>query len=107
MCTNCDSYDKTLYLSEGPHQLEVKATDKAGNSVSEIVNLEIDSKKPRIIKTTPYTNGYTNGSFLVKYTETDITTVKFFYGPNAENEFILIGCPSGTNAECSANLDIS
>ncbi|SEQ59156.1 RHS repeat-associated core domain-containing protein [Treponema bryantii] len=55
-----NSGDELSIKEDGIHQIEVKAYDKAGNSVSSIVEYYIDATKPESFEVSFNVNGWTN-----------------------------------------------
>jgi len=124
LCRNCDSYDKQKNFKEGFHSLNIRCKDHPEiNATSYFI---IDSKGPRISKTYPRRNKFTNGSdFSIKYIEDqpvvfylnvteEINTMKFdpffgtffgiFFDPFGLEEDLI--CEAGRNKECHFELDI-
>ncbi len=109
LCRNCDGYDKTKSFRDGPHEIVIRATDDFGFTREETINFEVDSKKPRIIRTEPKRKSTTNGeNFKVRYTEYNLKNVEVSIsdGTNVAT-YGLGGCEAGRNKECSTILDLS
>jgi hypothetical protein len=107
MCSDCSRGEMNLSLSEGSHTLVVRA--KAGvNEYSKTLKLLVDTRVPRISKTSPV--GYTTGNFSVSYSEDNVDRVTLFWkNVKAEgyNRVDIDGCPSGSLKSCSTLVDFS
>src|SRR3989344_6265203 len=110
LCTNCNSATKSLSLREGMNTIRVKVTDQGGSEYSQSVTFEIDSKPPKIRKTSPKDKSYSKGAFSVEYDEEDLYSMKLFYwGPGETNKNIatVSGCTSGKLMICKTNADVN
>jgi len=108
LCKNCNNYDKGKSFNDGSHSLTFVATDAAGNKANKSVNFTTDSQAPKIKKTEPINNKHTNGKFLIEYTEVNLKSVvlTIIDGSSAEHNFNILGCESGKNKKCQANLNL-
>ena len=96
--------NRAITFPEGYTNITIKALDEANNSEEVELELFIDSISPRISRTTPKRNEYTNGSnFLVRYTEEFPETIELFWNPNVT----LQNCTSGRNQECSTSINLT
>jgi len=80
LCSNCNEYGesriKRKSFSEGEYNITIRATDDVGQVKEENILFSVDSKKPKISKTLPKRNSFTNGSdFYIKYTEDNVKNV--------------------------------
>lgn len=108
---------KKLTFSEGENSLTVKAVNRDGKVDNETISFFVDSKKPRILSTSPRSGSFFNGNeFSVKYTEENLGTVTLFYGSNIdeinhEPETLVktdSDCESGKNKVCDfTNVNLS
>ncbi|MFH0712095.1 MAG: lamin tail domain-containing protein [archaeon] len=111
LCRDCEEYGflkkKTKSLGEGENILGLRATSYEGLVVEESVSVFIDSKAPKISKTLPKRNRYTNGSgFYVKYTEENPVRLSVFY--NASLNLSFENCSEiGSYKECWFDLNLS
>ncbi len=107
----CKSVSRNSVFSDGFHILAIKAGDKGGNEAFKFVVFNIDSKKPKIISSSPKTKDRTNSTFTVKYTEADAREVILNYRELGKGEdfmqIISTGCPSGDSVLCSFTADMS
>ncbi|MBU1020714.1 MAG: hypothetical protein KJ847_05815 [Firmicutes bacterium] len=109
LCRSCDEYGesriKKKSFKDGEYNLTIKATDDVGQVREENILFSVDSKKPRISKTLPKRNSFTNGSdFYIKYTEDNLKEILI----NINSEKIPTAChESGKNKECYVDLDLS
>jgi len=109
LCNSCSSYNNTKSFKDSLHNITFIITDKAGNKNNVSLNFFVDSRAPRIRKTSPLNNKFSNGNFSIQYTESNLSKARLFYytNPLALTEVILPSCLSGKNQDCSASLDMS
>lgn len=113
LCRDCNEYGysnkKLKSLNEGENELILRAIDNYGQRKEERISLFIDSKKPRVHKTFPRRNKYTNGNdFYVKYSEDNFVNLSILIWFNGSFERFETGCQeSGKYQECYFNLDLS
>ena len=94
-------------LHNGFNILLIKADDLMGNQNETQINVTVDNKKPRVLKTSPK-GQYTNGSsFYVNYTEDDLMLIKLYYGSGSTIRNITNVCNSGENQMCSFSPNLS
>lgn len=72
---------KKIRLKEGENDLTIKAKDRNDNEISVVRKFFVDSKKPKITKTTPAT-GFADGIFTVEFQEDNPKTLTLYYGNN-------------------------
>ena len=112
LCKDCESYDRRKSFKNGFYYLTVICLDEP--DINSSVFFFVDSKAPKISKTYPKRNSFTNGSdFMMKYTEffplgfSLIINDELVFekdGPFGEsNNF----CPLGKNQKCNFNMDVS
>jgi hypothetical protein len=108
LCSNCVRYSRDKYFREGVHNLKIRATDRSNNIAIEEVNFNIDTRKPRIRSISPRSGEYVGlTGFNVNYDEDNLNKIELHYGVNAENVVELSNCPSGTDQECTIELDLT
>ena len=73
------SYKIGLNFYEGFNDITIKAMDRSGNSVEQVIQFYIDSKKPTIKKTFP-SRGFSSGIFSVQFAEASPKSVILHYG---------------------------
>jgi hypothetical protein len=108
LCRDCDEYGnsskKTRRLDEGQNKITIRATDMFGDVQEKNITIFIDSRPPKISRTSPRRNSITNGShFEVKYTEDNLKSVLLSFNPNIP----LQNCPSGRNTICATSANLS
>ena len=81
LCQNCMSYQRSRSFNEGLNDITVRATDLAGNPTSKILKFFIDSKTPKIMKTSPK-KGFSSGLFMVEFKEINPKSLILHYGNN-------------------------
>ena len=106
LCKKCSEYGisriKFKSFNDGNHTITIKALDYFGRINETNVSFSVDSKKPRIIRTTPRKNSAINGNlFYIKYTEENLKNITLNYGNN--ESISKDSCTSGTNQECAFN----
>src|SRR3989338_7748813 len=79
VCSNCVEYSGRRSFNEGNNSITFRANDGLGNTRYVNLSFFIDSKKPRIIKTTP-SNGFTDGTFFVTFKEDNPALLILHYG---------------------------
>ncbi len=108
LCKNCNEYGfnkkRIKSFKEGQHNLTIKVI-KGNKTLTENISFFIDSKKPKIIKTEPKQNSFSNGSgFLVNYDEDNVNSVNLNFGNGLS---FGKSCPSGKDQECLFDVDLS
>jgi len=108
LCRNTMGCEKKVTVREGDNRVLVKAVNSAGETVTEVISFFVDTKGPRISKTTPRRRSVTNGDlFTIKYSENNLERVTLFYGRGTET-VTKMNCPSGRNTLCEfMNVDVS
>lgn len=82
LCSNCYGYARRKTLGDGNHTLSFGGLTLDGKSVTNQVNLFIDSTDPRISTTKPSSRKYTNGSdFYIKFKEENPINLSITYNP--------------------------
>ncbi|MCK5149365.1 hypothetical protein KAJ87_00370 [Candidatus Pacearchaeota archaeon] len=113
LCRNCNEYGfskkKLKSFKEGEHNITIRATDSFDQTKEENILFSIDSKKPRISKTLPRKNKFTNGSnFYIKFKEDNLNEVLLIIN---ETEFYQINtseCIKGKRyTECYVKLNLT
>ncbi|MBU3913175.1 MAG: hypothetical protein KKE50_03715 [Nanoarchaeota archaeon] len=72
--------EKKVSFKDGQHDVSIQITDKAGNTANINSSFFTDSKKPKITKTLPVSNGYANGLFMVEFAEENPVSLELNYG---------------------------
>ena len=109
----CEGYGndkkKTITFNDGEHEVSFKAYNPTGQVIDEeIVTFRVDSKKPKITKTSP-TSGFGTGIFEVEFKEENPAELMLHYGSedprlvNIEDECTL---EKDTYA-CAPEVDVS
>ena len=107
MCIDCNYFNKTRTLKEGLNNITVRAKNY-GNVVEEDLQIYVDTKEPKIRKTLPLTTQVTNGSFYIKYSESNLQFIKLYYNvTNGSYITNLDNCESGDNEGCSIIIDLN
>jgi hypothetical protein len=113
LCRKCDEYGfskkKTKNLYEGYNNLTIRARDEYGNNTTQNVTLFIDSKEPRISKTEPKRNKFTNGkNFYIKFKEDNPTNITLFINNSFFHQVNISDCvQSRSYKECYFDLNLT
>ncbi|MFH1591418.1 MAG: MopE-related protein [archaeon] len=103
-CRRCSSLLRRIYLSDGMHNITVKAIDDAGNEQVSIRRFLVDTKAPRIVSTWPRDKSYVNGTeFGVKYTEDNIIGATLFFADQNRT----LECMSGRYQTCTSEINLT
>lgn len=95
-------------FKDGLHNLAIRISDKAGYTLTQNVSAFTDGTKPVIAKTLPASGSYTNGTFIVTYTEANLQSVILTYGIKGSYTSVIIpGCISGKLQNCSVMPGLS
>ena len=109
LCRECNLFNKTLSFKEGQHIIRFIASDNGSNNTSVNVNFLVDIAKPKIIKLNYKNKTITNSTFFnLKYSETLLDNIKFYYRENTSSIFIataLNNCNNRTNANCNLTIN--
>ena len=108
LCRNCDSYSRKKPFSEGFNEVVIRA-EFDGGSVDERLNITIDSKDPRILRTKP-TKGFASGIFNVDFREDNPEELVIFYGNSIRNKTLDIenDCDMGRRGyECETEVNLT
>lgn len=101
---------ETVSFGEGEHEVEIVVYDKAGNSVSQVVEFFTDSRVPKIKSTEPK-KGFASGEFQVTFEEANPQSLFIEYGNLGDkraSELNLSSCwDEKKNKVCSISLDLS
>ena len=109
LCRNCLEYNKSKSLQDGLHNITFKAIKDDAVIDEENVTFRIDSKAPRITKTTPK-GGFASGSFDIEFTEQNPSQLTLHYGNSTRDHVFDInnGCtPVGDKYTCSTDVNLS
>jgi len=112
LCSDCNGYDRRTTFSDGYHKLTVNATDYAGNVGQATIYFTVDSKPPKIDDQLPDDKKYTNGTFTVQYTESDLQNITLYYKGASEPDtsyknLTNYTCLSGKDQECNFYVNLS
>ncbi len=110
LCKECNSSgfykEKEITFREGENILGIRATDFFGAVNEENVTFFIDSKLPKIARTEPTRNSFTNGSnFYIKYTESNVA--ELLLSLNSTLNLTSQCNVGGKNQECFFNVNLS
>ena len=115
LCRDCTNYGfdkiKKKPFSEGLHNVSLVIEFEDG-VVTSSVQFVVDSKKPRIKKTSPK-NGFADGEFSVTFVEENVEELLLVYGNAAvgfrTEDVSVEDCVEGfwNNQECSVMVDLS
>jgi hypothetical protein len=112
LCNDCKGYEGKKSFSDGTKTMIVKATDYAGNPGQSSVTFIVDTKPPKIMKQSPSNKKYTNGTFVVYYTEKNLKDVTLYYKGILEGVVesdykpVPASCEAGINKECKVYVDL-
>lgn len=105
LCRNCDEYGnsrkRTKNLREGNHSITFKANPEVN------VDFFIDSKDPRIRKTLPRRNKYSNGSFIIEWQEDNMAQINLHYGAQVLGRTDCPFDPGERKQICEFNVDLT
>lgn len=102
LCRDTTECEEGERFSDGSYNILIKAVNRDEDvDVEGPISFEIDSKKPRIVKTTPNRNSFVNeiAEFVVKYTEDNLENITLYYGD--DRILTKADCESGKNKECT------
>ena len=108
LCDSCSSASRDLSLRDGENRMRIWATDRLRNSDFQDVVFYVDSQKPRITTFGP-SKGFSDGTFYILYTESNLKEIKLNYG-NAMTGYrdeVLTGCESGQKQTCEASVNLT
>ncbi|MFH1801995.1 MAG: S8 family peptidase [archaeon] len=108
LCSRCGEYgferERTKSFNDGGHEIAIKCVPYSGEVEVYELSFFSDSKAPKISRTEPRRNSFTNGSdFSVRYTEENVVSVELNFGSSE----VLGDCPDGKNQECFFDVDLS
>ena len=109
LCRNCDTHGyfatRLMGFEDGSHNVEFLAIFD-DRTVSQTVSFFVDSKKPKILRTQPIGNKFTNGSdFSIEYTEENVKEVLISWNPVVNLTDQCGG--SGEKVVCDFGLDLT
>ncbi|MEK6872721.1 MAG: hypothetical protein AABW90_01780, partial [Nanoarchaeota archaeon] len=79
LASNVKSYFRELNFKDGLNKITIKAVDRNENKVERALSFIVDSKKPKIRKTSPRA-GFTNGVFEIEFAEENPKSLTLHYG---------------------------
>jgi hypothetical protein len=113
LCSNCFSYGfekpRLRTVREGNNKVTVRLIDELGAMQDKNISFFVDSRKPRISKTTP-SRGFANGTFTVEFTEQNPVDLTLFYGNSFKNKTLNISdecAPDGNKQVCETKVNLS
>lgn len=74
------SFSRGINFKEGFNNITIKAVDRNNNYIEKSVSFYVDSKKPKITKTSP--KDFANGAFSVEFREDNPKNLVLYYGIN-------------------------
>ncbi len=78
-CSDCTEYSRDRRFEEGLNDITIRCVDKHGNKAELRKVFRVDSKEPKITKTSP-ADGFADGAFAVQFTEANPTSLILNYG---------------------------
>ncbi len=94
-------------LRDGDYDLQFTVLDEAGNAVSQVRNIFIDTKSPRIYKTEPR-RGFADGNFQVQFREDNPARVTLHYGDDSHNLDLINDCyEERSKVYCSTYVNLN
>ena len=110
LCRNCDSYSRNAKFTDGFHEVVILAEFNS-EKVYHYVNFSVDSRRPRIRKTTPDRRDFATGEFSVEFIEENPASLFLNYGNNLtgfrEEEVNLGECTEESNKKiCMINASL-
>jgi len=113
LCQKCTSYNQKKIFIEGLNEVTFRAKDVNNNIIYQSISFTIDSKKPRIVKTSPK-SGFISNEFQVQFTELNPSSLILSYGNNGTgyhtNSLDLSQCsllPGNSGKyDCSISIDL-
>jgi pimeloyl-ACP methyl ester carboxylesterase len=85
ICTKCDKYNGERSFSAGKHNIILRGTSYLGETEEHEINFINDYTSPRISKTEPRRNKYTNGeNFYIKFRENNPISFSVNYNPTID-----------------------
>ena len=112
LCSRCDEYGflrkRLQTVNEGENNITLTALNLSGNTNDFNVSFFVDSRKPRIIKTSPI-RGFANGSFEVEFKEEKTKELILYYGNSIRNHSLDIenDCSfDGISYKCATEVDL-
>lgn len=109
LCTGCSGFTRQLNFNEGSNDINIRATDGAGNKDEKRINFMVDSKAPQISKTEPVSGKYGNGNFKVYYDEENVKIISLNYRQSLSSQVTTLGkndCESGVKKNCSFSATV-
>jgi len=108
LCKNCLGYNKSKIFLEGFNNVTFMAIENNTIIGEENVAFRLDSKEPRISRTTPR-GGFASGIFDIEFIEDNPAGLILFYGNNIRNYSLDIGneCVlDRTRYKCQTKVDL-
>ena len=118
VCNDCKHWREKKRFTEGQHLIEMKAIDPWNNIDFDQASFFYDAKAPKIKKTEPRKNEFTDGTFTVFYDEANLDMIELHIKqkngtdssgkPTYEEKTYVkdkTQCPSGRKVSCSFSID--
>lgn len=103
-CMHCNYFRKMFFFDEGFNDYIIKSA-VAGEVREERIRFFIDTKKPRILKTSPSPGSFASGEFIIDYEENFIKKVELFYGEKNDIQVKELICENGKK-QCRIKLNL-
>ena len=104
-CSDPEECKKTLSLNQGENTIEFRAIDSKAQESQAILEVFVDSRKPRLNRQLPRNRKHTNGEFTAVYSEDYLEQINLYI--NNENILVKESCDSGKMQECILEYDVS
>lgn len=105
ICGDCRNYNRGLSFSDGLKNLTIRARDRAGNAAYTNVSFFVDSKSPKIYRTSPK-NGFADGNFEVQFKEDNPQELKLFYGDGIVTRQVNVNLQDCYEEQSKMNCDV-
>jgi hypothetical protein len=106
ICREEQFCNKKITLKEGQNTLVIKVNDLADNPSEQSVSFSVDSKKPKISKTSPR-KGFATGDFEIKFKEQNPKQLILHYNSEQKIVNLTTNCSSrGAYTYCTTSIDL-
>lgn len=107
LCRNCREYgyfiNKLVKFKDGNHSVLFNAYNRESN-LSKTSEFFIDTKKPQVKLPRVRAKGFTNGTFIIEYSEENLKEVILYY---EDRVLVKQDCASGKNQKCELFVDLN
>lgn len=109
LCSSTTSCMKKMSFKDGQNNLGIKAVDKNGNAAETSVTFTIDSKDPKITKTSPKksSRAIINGDFSVEFKEENPKSLILYYGTKSKSVDLNTCYVKNDKRTCTLHVDVS